>query len=133
MVLYPAFIHQDPDRSGYGVTFPDFPGCVSDGDTLEDARAMAEEALGFHIEGMRKDGEAIPDPSTLDEIAAEAGAPDIKAIIAVPAEVKTEAVRINIILPKSLLGEIDRHAGAHGLTRSGFLVKAAREAIKDAA
>lgn len=83
MTLYPALIHQDFGASGYGVTFPDFPGCVSAGDTLEDARLMAEEALELHLAGMLEDRETIPAPSTLDEITSNA--PDVKAIVMVPA------------------------------------------------
>ena len=61
MKTYPALIHKDPD-SCYGVTFPDFDGCVSAGDTLEEAVKMAHEALEFHIEGMVTAGEEIPEP-----------------------------------------------------------------------
>ena len=49
MRTYIALLRKDPD-SDYGVDFPDFPGCVTAGSTLEEARAMAEEALAFHIE-----------------------------------------------------------------------------------
>jgi hypothetical protein len=43
------------------VSFPDFPGVVTAGKSLDDARAMAEEALAFHIEGMLADGEVVPE------------------------------------------------------------------------
>jgi predicted RNase H-like HicB family nuclease len=128
MVVYPALIHKDPDSS-YGVTFPDFPGCVSAGDTIEEARRMAEEALELHLEGMIEDGERIPDPSSLDEIAADPANAGIRAIIMVPAQIKSKAVRINITIPEDFLSDVDRYAEEHGLTRSGFLVKAARDAI----
>jgi predicted RNase H-like HicB family nuclease len=64
---YVALIHKEA-KSDYGVTFPDFPGLVTAGTTLNDAHAMAEEALAFHIEGLIVDGEALPDPSNLAEI-----------------------------------------------------------------
>jgi predicted RNase H-like HicB family nuclease len=67
---YIALIHKEA-KSDYGVSFPDFPGVVTAGTTLDDARAMAEEALAFHIEGLMADGEAIPDPSSLEEIMAD--------------------------------------------------------------
>jgi predicted RNase H-like HicB family nuclease len=53
-------------KSDYGVSFPDFPGCITAGTTLEEARRMAAEALSFHIAGMQEYGAAIPEPSTLD-------------------------------------------------------------------
>jgi predicted RNase H-like HicB family nuclease len=51
-------------NAGYGVTFPDLPGCVSAGDTIEAAARNAEEALALHLRGMLEDGELIP-PATV--------------------------------------------------------------------
>jgi predicted RNase H-like HicB family nuclease len=62
MQHYIALVHKDAD-SDFGVSFPDLPGCVTAGATLDEARDMAEEALAFHIEGLEQDGEAIPEPS----------------------------------------------------------------------
>ena len=67
---YVAFIHHD-DEPGFGIGFPDFPGCVSDGDTRNDAIRRGREALAFHLEGMADDGEAIPSPRSLRDIEAD--------------------------------------------------------------
>jgi predicted RNase H-like HicB family nuclease len=67
MTSYIALLRKDP-RSDYGVDFPDFPGCITTGRTLEEARRMAAEALAFHVDGMREDGDAIPPPSPMDAI-----------------------------------------------------------------
>lgn len=67
MRYYIALIHKDP-ASDYGVSFPDFPGCVTAGATLEEAATMAREALEAHVSIMREEGEAIPEPSTLSDI-----------------------------------------------------------------
>ena len=64
MRQYIALIHKDAG-SDYGVSFPDLPGCVTAGVDLDDARAMAEEALALHLEGMEADGEPIPEPSSM--------------------------------------------------------------------
>ena len=54
----------EPDgNGGYGVSFPDLPGCVSFGADFEQAQAEAVDALGLHIYGMEKDGDALPAPS----------------------------------------------------------------------
>ena len=57
---YPIVIHKDPD-SDYCVTVPDLPGCITTGDTLDDAQNQALEAIQCHIEGMLLDGEPIPE------------------------------------------------------------------------
>src|SRR5437016_194701 len=128
MRKYIGLIHKEAG-SDYGVSFPDFPGAVTAGTTLDEARAMAEEALAFHIEGLVEDGEAIPEPSSLEAVMADPANRDGVAIL-VP--VKTRAakvVRVNVTLPADVLAEIDRYAEAHGFTRSGFLVQAAKQAI----
>ena len=61
---YLALIHKDPGSS-FGVTFPDFLGCTSGGDTFEEAREMAREALALCLEGMAADGKRIPPPALL--------------------------------------------------------------------
>jgi predicted RNase H-like HicB family nuclease len=66
----------DPSGSGhwdrcYGVSFPDFPGVITAGTTLDDARNMAQEALAFHVEGLLADDEVLPDPSNLEKIMAD--------------------------------------------------------------
>jgi predicted RNase H-like HicB family nuclease len=70
MLKYIALIHKDAD-SDYGVSFPDLPGLVSAGKNLDDAQAMAEEALALHIEGLVEDGETIPEASSLEAIMAD--------------------------------------------------------------
>lgn len=129
---YIALIHKEAG-SDYGVSFPDFPGVVTAGATLDEARAMAEEALGLHIDGMLEDGEEVPTPSGLDKISADPSCRDA-LIMLVPAEARTRrAVRINVSLPEDVLAKIDRYAASHGLTRSRFLVEAARRAIASGA
>jgi predicted RNase H-like HicB family nuclease len=50
------------------VSFPDFPGCITAGSTLEEAREMAQEALAFHVRGLIEDGEALPRPQRLGSV-----------------------------------------------------------------
>ncbi len=58
---YTILLHPDPEQGGYTVTVPALPGCVTEGDTLEEAIAMAREAIALHIRGMIRDGEEIPE------------------------------------------------------------------------
>lgn len=49
-------------ESNYSAYVPDLPGCVATGANLEEVEAEIREAIGFHLEGMRQDGENIPSP-----------------------------------------------------------------------
>ena len=132
MRQYIGLIHKEA-KSDFGVSFPDFPGLATAGTSLDDARAMAEEALAFHIEGLEADGEAIPEPSSLEEVMAD---PSNRHGVAILIAVKTEApkaVRVNVTLPEDVLQQIDRYAAAHGFTRSAFIAQAARKAMGRAA
>ena len=123
MTAYVALLRKQPD-SDYGVDFPDFPGCITAGETLEDARRMAAEALQFHVEGMIEDGDPIPGSSRLDEFMADPDHRDAVAVL-IDVTVRRPAVRVNISLPADLLEAIDRATD----NRSRFLAEAAREKL----
>lgn len=119
----PTFIKER--KSDFGVSFPDFPGCITAGKTLDEARRMAAEALAMHIAGMAEDGEAIPEPSTIDALAGDA---DRKGAVAflVPVDVPAgKTVRINITARESQIEAIDRMVDEAGMSRSPYLVQAA--------
>lgn len=65
---YIACLHQER-KSDYGVSFPDFPGCITTAPALDEAKRLAVEALEFHIRGMLEDGDPVPVPSSLDRLA----------------------------------------------------------------
>src|SRR5205814_757010 len=62
MVCYAIIIEKG--EGNYGAYVPDLPGCVAVGDTLDETRREIAEAIAFHLEGMRADGEVIPEPTT---------------------------------------------------------------------
>ena len=129
MSNYIGLIHKEAE-SDYGVSFPDFPGVVTAGLTLDEARGMAEEALAFHVEGMLEDGDAIPEPTTLETVMSDPANRDAVAILVSLKTQAPKAVRINITLPEDVLQRIDTYAEAQGLSRSGFLARAARREIE---
>jgi predicted RNase H-like HicB family nuclease len=125
MTEYIAIIHKDA-KSDFGASFPDLPGCISVAKTLEKLRPMIEESLGLHIEGMIEDGEALPEPSSLDKIVKSKDYADAVAVMVVKAPATGGAtVRVNITLPEKTLANIDKKAAEKGMSRSSFLVKAA--------
>jgi predicted RNase H-like HicB family nuclease len=67
---YIAFIHTD-DQPGFGISFPDFPGCISQGDTLDEALQLGQEALAFHVEGLEEDGTILPTPRSAADVWAD--------------------------------------------------------------
>lgn len=129
MMQYVALIHKDAD-SDFSVSFPDFPGCVTAGKTIDEARIMAEEALTLHVEGMIEDGEALPATSSLDEIMQEREFRNAVAFL-VDAKIVERAIRINVSIPERELKAIDAYAQTRGLSRSGLLLKAAKLAITE--
>lgn len=128
---YIGLIHKDAD-SDFGVSFPDLPGLVTAGTTLDEARDMAEEALALHLEGILEDGASVPEPSSLEEIMAD---PENRSGVAILVSVKDDQpkiVRVNVTLPGDVLEQIDKYAETHGYTRSGLLAQAAKKLIAEA-
>jgi predicted RNase H-like HicB family nuclease len=62
-VKYAVLIERVPN-SNYCASVPDLPGCVSTGDSREEVLKNIQEAIEFHLAGMREDGDAIPVPTT---------------------------------------------------------------------
>ncbi len=130
---YVAFIH-GADGPGFGISFPDFPGCVSDGDTVEEAIHRGAEALAFHVEGMIEDGEAVPESRAVQEIKADPSLVEWREgadVAFVPLVLdKGSPRRVNVSLDYGLLQAIDDEAKRRGMTRSAFLSSAARNEIE---
>ena len=62
LMRYAVLIEQGP--TSLGATVPDLPGCVAVGGTRQEVEKLIEEAIAFHIEGLREAGEPVPEPST---------------------------------------------------------------------
>ena len=129
MANYIAIVHKEA-KTDFGVSFPDFPGCVTAGQTVDEAKDLAQEALGLHIRGMIEDGEQLPAPSKLEDIMADAEYADAGAylVVSIP-DTKPRTVRVNITVPEMTLKQIDAAAKKRGMSRSSFLVHLAQNAI----
>ena len=68
---YTVVIERSPNN--YAAYVPDLPGCVATAGTREEVLKEIREAIEFHIEGMRGDGEAIPEPQTTAAVVDAAG------------------------------------------------------------
>ncbi len=129
MSNYIAVVHKD-SSSDYGVSFPDFPGCITGGKSIDEIKDLAKEALSGHIKTMSEFGEEIPSPTKLDDIIAKQDYADTVAflVVTVP-EIKPKIVRVNITLPENILHQIDITAKKRGMSRSSFLTHAAQDSI----
>ena len=54
--------------SSYGAHVPDLPGCIAAGKTKEEVLSLIREAIEFHIEGLKQDGQPIPAPASMSEL-----------------------------------------------------------------
>jgi predicted RNase H-like HicB family nuclease len=129
MASYIALIHKE-ENSEFGVSFPDFPGCVTAGKSLDEAAKAASEALGGHIDTMREFGEVIPAPLALDQVLADPENAEATAVVVIVAGApQAKIVRANISVPEDVLGAIDAAAKAKGMNRSKFLIEAAKSVM----
>ena len=128
--FYPAEVSRDPDTDT-GVSFPDFPGCVTTGPDIAAALRNAEQALGGHIDAMLADGEPIPEPTPPEAVCSPA-ADNVIAVAMVPVRRHGRAVRINISIDERLLRQIDAAAETEGMTRSRWLAVTAGNRLADA-
>lgn len=62
-MLYPVYVHKDEDTA-YGLTFPDFEGCFSAADEMQDIQRMAQEAVELHFDG---EDSKLPKPSSPEQ------------------------------------------------------------------
>jgi len=125
MAVYPAYFERG-EGGHVVVSFPDLPGCFTQGDTEAEAMHMAIDALSGHIHTLRELDREVPSPSALSALIVPPGIH--AALVPGPAE-DTPPVRINISISKQLLRDIDATAKREGLTRSGFLAAAAKERL----
>ena len=123
---YPIILHTDNHRD-FGVTVPDLPGCFSAGDTIEQAIDNAREAILAHTEVMAEDGETIPAPSAIVDMADFF--PDEGTALLAYVDVDLDSVmgparRVNITIRPGILQIIDIRAKARGMNRSEYLAYA---------
>lgn len=134
MARYLALIEFDAAADAYGLVIPDFPGCNAMGTTFEEAEANGVEALREWAADILAEADALPrardiaelrrDPSLSDDFTPNVVVTSLPVFID-----EGRTVRANVSMDAALLAEIDEAARLRGLTRSAFLVSAARHKI----
>src|SRR3954470_12858320 len=125
--LYPAVLERG-SKGTFGAWFPDFPGCVAGGRSQEEAIERAENALGQAVDGLAEHDRPFPEPTPVERIALPKGC-DFVAYFIVGVDPPDPSERVNVYLPKSLIGRIDRRADELGMSRSSFFGFAATIAL----
>lgn len=131
-MLYPVYVEMGDEKHAHSMVIPDFPGCFSASDEWDRIPAMVQEAVEVWIDG---EDISLPVPTPLEVLAKHPDYQyggvwmliDIDVSRLRPARVR----RVNITLPEDVLEKIDAYADSHHLTRSGFLAKAAQDAMRD--
>ncbi|MCL5056390.1 MAG: type II toxin-antitoxin system HicB family antitoxin [Actinobacteria bacterium] len=101
--IYPAIFDYADD--GISVEFPDLPGCLTCGDTDEEALNMAKEAMALRIYGMEQDNEFIPEPTSISRIEVENNQAVVLIEVWMPPfrdAVQEKAVKKTLTIPKWL-------------------------------
>lgn len=121
---YLAILERAPG-GGYGVSFPDLPGCVTVGETESEAWASAESALNLHVAGTIEDGDMLPAPSLPSMVKPD---PEVEEIARLLISVTADApkVRVNVMLDANVLQAIDMVSD----NRSQFLTEAATAMLR---
>lgn len=120
---YIAIIHKEAETA-YGVTLPDFPGCFSAADTLDEVTANVQDAIELWFEG---EDYTPPTPSSIEDVAKlDIARGGILMLIDVNFDfLNKKVVPVNISMPVYIRDRIDKAAKAHGMSRSTFMVRAA--------
>ncbi|MEZ0536956.1 type II toxin-antitoxin system HicB family antitoxin [Caldicellulosiruptoraceae bacterium PP1] len=102
--IFPA-IFEPGENGGYFITFPDLPGCITEGKTLEEALYMAKDALELHIYGLEEDEEEIPSPTPPEKINVPKGSFIVPIVVYMPPireEMANKSVNKTVTLPRWL-------------------------------
>ena len=135
-MLYPIAIRPGDEQHAWGVEVPDIPGCFSAGEDLDDAMAMAREAIEGHLEILAEDCARIP---VATPVSAHVSNPEYEGCIWALVDIDItrylgKAEKLNITLPGNLLNRIDEYVKHHPeqKSRSGFLASAALKVLQQA-
>ncbi len=97
---YRMEIVEDIDEGGYVVSFPDLPGCLSSGNTVEEAVANAQDAKSVWLEAALEDGIMIPEPDSLEDYSGQ----------------------FKLRLPRSLHRSLAEHSKREGISMNQYCV-----------
>lgn len=129
-LFYPALFHT-AEEGGFWISFPDFPDCLTQGDTMDEAYDMAVDALGLYITDLLKEKSHLPEPSSpkdvildpdalllvigfnLEEYRRKHNSKAVKKTLTIPEWLNEEAQALNInfsaVLQEALIQKIQNN------------------------
>ncbi|WP_147819858.1 type II toxin-antitoxin system HicB family antitoxin [Salidesulfovibrio onnuriiensis] len=119
----------EEEKKGYGVSFPDFPACVTFGTDEDEAVDMAHESLSMFVELLRENGQSLPEPSTPSAVRALAAGR--KLVTVEISEEGGDFEEIEVTMHRFLLERIVKYSDRYGVSPADFLAVAAREAMRN--
>ena len=128
-MLYPIAIEKEivNNQAVYGVIVPDLLGCVSVGNSYQDAFNNIKDAIALHLEYLTQDGDPIPTPKTIDDYINQADYQGMQwAVLDIDltpycTQNDDSEEKIHITLPRHILARIDQNAQARGESRSDYI------------
>ncbi len=130
-LTYCALACEDKPK-GFSVMFPDFDGCVTQGDTIDEVKLMAEDVLSLRVSFMNERHEKLPEPTTDYKKLLAMADPDwtpVSFIIPITIYTASPVVRISMTGPEDKLEMIKEFANSCGTNRSAFMIEASMEKI----
>lgn len=98
--FYRMEITEDPDEGGYVISFPDLPGCISEGETIDEAVRNALDAKEEWMKAALEDGYEIPEPESLNSYSGQ----------------------YRLRMPKSLHRSLALHSRSEGVSMNQYCV-----------
>ncbi|MEI9993310.1 MAG: type II toxin-antitoxin system HicB family antitoxin [Rhizomicrobium sp.] len=114
--LYPAVLER-AEKKTFAVWFPDFPDCVAVGRTQDEAVEKAQEAVAVAVESLAEQDKPLPPATPIENVARPKG---FLAFVMVSIAPPDPSERVNVYLPKRLIGRADARAAELGMSRSSF-------------
>ena len=114
--LYPAVLEKGPKKT-FAAWMPDFPDCVAAGTTQEQALEKLDARVMQAAETLAEADRAMPEPTPIDRIERPAA---FLAFVMVKVAPPNPSERVNVYLPKNLIGKADQRAAELGMSRSSF-------------
>lgn len=115
---YPALI--EGGGEDFGVAFPDLPGCVAMGCTLDEVLVNAQDALRDWMDSMDEHGNPVPQPSALEDVDVPEGCA-LTTILLVREARDKPSVRMNLVLDAGVADAITSEARRRGMSRKSYV------------